>query len=247
MTDAVSAIIPAYNAGAYLAQAIASVRRQSVAVQEIIVVDDGSSDNTAQIALAEGAVLIQQPNSGAAAARNTGLQASSGEFIAFLDADDRWAEDKLEKQLAAFRQAPDTALVLGLTQPFRGDKEKLCDSMLILLLGAALVKREVFEHTGPLDTALGMGEDTDWFMHVLELALPSITLPDTVLYYRRHAGNMTSDREAANRFLVRALKRSLDRRRQAGGNISALTTPDIPDGAATEKFSQWLKQRDQQQ
>lgn len=111
----VSVIIPAYNCGAYIAQAIQSVLNQSHRNLEIIVVDDGSSDNTLQ-ALApylEQIQLLRQTNSGVATARNTGLRAARGEFLAFLDADDWWTPYRISTQLAALELFPNAGLVFS--------------------------------------------------------------------------------------------------------------------------------------
>jgi glycosyltransferase involved in cell wall biosynthesis len=96
----VSVVIPAYNAGKFIAEAIQSVLDQTYAVTEIIVVDDGSADSTSEVAAGFAKTLvIKQPNGGPGAARNTGIKASSGEWIAFLDSDDLWLPRKTEIQL----------------------------------------------------------------------------------------------------------------------------------------------------
>lgn len=101
----VSVVIPAYNASTYLAATLQSVFDQSLRPHEVIVVDDGSSDDTVAIARSfEGVTLISQANGGCAASRNTGTRAASGEFIAYLDADDVWAPDKLALQVAALEE-----------------------------------------------------------------------------------------------------------------------------------------------
>lgn len=104
----VSVVIPAYNNGKYIARAIESVLAQIVPADEIIVVDDGSTDDTAQTARSFGdrIVFIQQANAGASAARNTGIQRAKGEWIAFLDGDDEWLPQKLEQQTMLLRRNP---------------------------------------------------------------------------------------------------------------------------------------------
>ncbi|MCG3148419.1 MAG: hypothetical protein PCFJNLEI_01862 [Verrucomicrobiae bacterium] len=101
----VSVVIPAYNCARFLAQAVESVLAQTCPPTEVIVVDDGSTDDTAEVAASFGTRihLIRQPNRGPAVARNTGIEAAQGEWIAFLDSDDVWFPDKLERQVAALQ------------------------------------------------------------------------------------------------------------------------------------------------
>lgn len=105
----ISVIIPAYNAAHFLPRSLGSVFAQTLPPHEVIVVDDGSTDATAQIAEQLGAKVISRPNGGLAAARNTGIKAASGDWIALLDADDSWSPEKLELQAAAIQ--PGTVLV----------------------------------------------------------------------------------------------------------------------------------------
>jgi glycosyltransferase involved in cell wall biosynthesis len=96
----ISVVIPAYNAAHFLPRSLASVFAQTRPPDEVIVVDDGSTDSTARIAEELGAKVIQRPNGGIGAARNAGLRQASGEWIALLDADDSWAPEKLARQVA---------------------------------------------------------------------------------------------------------------------------------------------------
>jgi glycosyltransferase involved in cell wall biosynthesis len=107
----VSVIIPAYNAEDFIGEAINSVQTQTLSVSEIIVVDDGSSDQTAEVAAKLGASVIRQEHGGISVARNAGIRAAKHEWIAFLDADDTWEPQKIEFQLAAIRRYPDVGLV----------------------------------------------------------------------------------------------------------------------------------------
>jgi glycosyltransferase involved in cell wall biosynthesis len=105
----ISVVIPAYNAAHFLPRCLASVFAQTLKPAEVIVVDDGSTDNTAALAAELGAKVVSRPNGGLSAARNTGIKAASSEWIALLDADDMWSPDKLERQAARIR--PETVLV----------------------------------------------------------------------------------------------------------------------------------------
>ncbi|MGB0064626.1 MAG: glycosyltransferase family A protein [Terracidiphilus sp.] len=99
----ISVVIPAYNAAHFLPRSLASVFAQTLPPTEVIVVDDGSSDNSAQVAEQLGAKVIRRPNGGQASARNAGIEAARGEWIALLDADDWWEPKKLARQTAAIR------------------------------------------------------------------------------------------------------------------------------------------------
>jgi glycosyltransferase involved in cell wall biosynthesis len=105
----ISVVIPAYNAARFLPLCLPSVFAQTYKPEEVIVVDDGSTDNTAEVAAELGARVIRRENGGISAARNTGIQNASCEWIALLDADDSWAPEKLERQAACIQ--PDTILV----------------------------------------------------------------------------------------------------------------------------------------
>jgi glycosyltransferase involved in cell wall biosynthesis len=111
----VSVVIPAYNAGRYVARAIHSVLNQTRPADEIIVVDDGSVDNTAEVvrSFSDKVVLIQQANAGVSAARNTGILAAKGDWVAFLDADDEWLPFRLERQFKIIERHPALAWVTG--------------------------------------------------------------------------------------------------------------------------------------
>ncbi|MBE0534885.1 MAG: glycosyltransferase family 2 protein [Phycisphaerae bacterium] len=111
----ISVVIPAYNAGRYIGRALDSVLAQTRPADEIIVVDDGSTDNTAEVVAPYGEAVrfIQQENAGASVARNTGITAATCEWIAFLDADDEWLADKLHLQAEHLQRHPDLAWTTG--------------------------------------------------------------------------------------------------------------------------------------
>ncbi len=107
----ISVIIPALNAAQWIQEALASVREQSLSVAEVIVVDNGSTDATVQIATEAGATVLHEPTRGAAAARNAGIHAATQPWIALLDADDYWTPDKIETQWHVIQQFPDTRVL----------------------------------------------------------------------------------------------------------------------------------------
>ena len=121
----VSVVIPTYNCSIYIGDTVRSVLSQTYKDLEIIVVDDGSIDNTKQaLELFRGKIVyIYQENKGLAEARNTGIKASKGEYVAFLDADDLWLEDKIEKQVELFKNSSEVDIVFSDFSAFTAKKE----------------------------------------------------------------------------------------------------------------------------
>lgn len=220
----VSVILPVYNGERYLGEAIESILNQDYRPIEVIVVNDGSTDNTEIIAkLYDNDIIYAlQKNSGPAAARNKGLRMASGSIIGFLDHDDLWSDNKLSLQLAHLADDPSVEIVVGLSQPMKlqtGEEgeskfEKWYDPFCALLLGAAVIRKSVFDKIGFFDETLHYGEDTDWFMRIREKGISMTIIQEVSLFYRRHESNMTLDSAAKNRYFIKALKKSLDRRRQ---------------------------------
>lgn len=215
--------MPVYRPGPLVAEAIGSILCQTREVLEIIVVDDGSADDTAEIIIGMGIDnlrLIQQNNTGPAAARNMGLTHIRGDIVAFLDADDLWLPDKLERQLQLILGEPDAGIVIGNTSGFGeacGDRGKRFQtewgSRQFLQLGSMLVRKTVFEEIGVFDAELQFAEDVDWYLRAREKGIKIVEHDDTVLKYRRHANNMTNDTSSRDRGFVGALKKKLDRKR----------------------------------
>jgi glycosyltransferase involved in cell wall biosynthesis len=220
----VSVIVPAYNARAYLADALGCIRLQGYDPLEIIVVDDGSTDGSGNIPAGFGGEVryVRQDNRGAAAARNRGLSLASGNMIAFLDADDLWPPETLKLLATYLADHPETETVMGRVQYMRRAEnvegkcifEAFADPCLALNLGAGLYRRSAFDKIGPFDDALRTAEDIDWFMRARERGIALTFLDQVTLLYRRHDSNITLARDATHADLARALKKSLDRRRQ---------------------------------
>lgn len=240
----VSVIIPVYNSQRFLAEAVASVRAQNYAPLEIIIVDDGSTDGTAEVVrgLGDDICYVYQANAGPAAARNRGLGLAQGEFIAFQDADDVWAGNKLALQMNLLEQRPTVQAVLGYAQwvytaddgtliPLAGD---LAEPRLISVLQGALFRRAVFDQVGLLDEQLRRGEDTDWYLRAFEQGMQVFTHQDVVLYYRRHGANLTKNHQEAPLNLLLIIRRSLARRRRLTGQPTEISTGFKPVSAENE-------------
>lgn len=215
----VSVVIPAYNAGRTIHETLMSARAQTHRGLEIIIVDDGSTDDTTAIAARHAAEdprvsLIRQPNAGVAAARNAGIAAASGEFVALLDADDLWESTKIERQLAVFAESgPRVALVytwfalidarsrvikLGPRIDHEGDVlDALAYYNFIGNGSAPLVRRSAIEEVGGFDTTLrargGQGcEDWKLYFQIAERHHFAL-VPEALTGYRHTSDNMSSD------------------------------------------------------
>ncbi|MFN7956486.1 MAG: glycosyltransferase family A protein [bacterium] len=218
-------MLPVYDCEAYVGEAIESVLAQTVAPDELIVVDDGSTD--ASLAVVERFArpslhVIRQQNAGIGAARNRGLGGATGELIAFIDADDLWERDKLELQIGALRQRDDLQLVFGhLVEFLSPDRAaELGGSLEVgtapvpgLIATTLLVRRTAVERIGPFDETLEVGEFVEWMARARDLGLATLLLPQIVARRRIHGGNTVLTR--SNTDYLRAIKATLDRRRRA--------------------------------
>lgn len=239
----ISCIIPVFNGERYLAEALESALRQTCAPFEVIIADDGSIDSTADIAARYDAPVryLKQENLGAAAARNLGLRAASGEFVAFLDADDLWHVEKLARQTERFQRRPGLDLCIAHLQNFwiteltaeknRFEKHRLTEVLPGYVTSTLLARRSVFERVGEFNAALRLGDGTDWFLRAAEHGATMELLPDVLVYRRMHENNISM--EAGSRRMTAAMqnaqliaiKASLDRRRQEGSAVRALDLP----------------------
>jgi len=223
----VSVIIPAFNAASFLPHAVASVERQGYHPLEIVVIDDGSTDNTAEVARSLPSVTcyLHQQNKGPSAARNLGLRQAQGEFIAFLDADDQWPPGKLDLQLGRLRAEPRLDVVLGRIQYISLPGAEAIDiafeteerTLTHVHLGSGVYRRPVFERVGLFEESLRYSEDVDWFMRAREKDISMVILGDVTLLYQLHAGNMTREMTSERSNLAAVMRLSLERRRRHGG------------------------------
>lgn len=210
----VSVVLPVFNGARFLEAAIRSVYSQDCCPIELIVVDDGSTDSSAEIvrAVAPESVLIRQENAGPAAARNTGLAVARADYYAFIDADDVWPPNKLDRQLCVLVDDEGPDVTLGLTRCLLPD-ETLAEPRFFMQLGCGLYRRRAFERIGRFDAAIQPSEDIDWFTRAREAGLKFSVTEDVTLHYRLHEDNLTRGTDAHDLGHVRIVKRSLDRRR----------------------------------
>jgi glycosyltransferase involved in cell wall biosynthesis len=215
----VTVITPAYNAELTIAAALDSVLQQTVKPAEVIVVDDGSTDGTAQIVqrYRDWVYYFRQENCGPAAARNVGIALAKGEILAFLDADDVWPSNALQLLLTAVSRDPAVEVVQGHLQDLwpavLEGKFMLGHPRLAFNLGSAIYRRMVFSKAGDFNPVLRSGEDFDFWVRVKERGIRREIIPAVTLYYRRKKLNRAEDTRNYYSNLIHTLKRSLDRRR----------------------------------
>jgi glycosyltransferase involved in cell wall biosynthesis len=224
--DRSSVIVPVFNGERYIREALASVLAQEVGSLEVIVVDDGSTDNVAAL-LSAGFPSVRyhrQEHAGLSAARNAGLALATGRWIGFLDADDLWAPDKLKRQLEYLGAHPEIEAVFGHIRQFYTPEEEAKvrqahrysqEVLPGLHADTMLISAEAMRRVGPFNPQVAMGEFLDWFARAEEAALAYTMLPDVLAFRRIHESNMSITRrgETASEY-ARLLKAALDRRRK---------------------------------
>jgi glycosyltransferase involved in cell wall biosynthesis len=219
----ISVVIPAYNAERYVLQAIDSVVRQSHAAFEILVIDDGSTDRSGEVARSypdSRVRVVRQPNAGPAAARNHGVQLARGELLAFLDADDLWEPRKLELQWEALRAAPIPAMAFGDLVEVRGPVDRLGTEFLACRdvirapsVGTLLVRSSDFRRVGLFDTRWQVGEFIDWYARARDLGLEEVLVPEVLLKRRLHDDNLGVRERTARQEYARVIASAVARRR----------------------------------
>jgi glycosyltransferase involved in cell wall biosynthesis len=235
----ITVMIGVYNGADYLGEAIDSVLAQTRPAHELIVVDDGSTDGSGDIAESYGPPVrcIRQDRGGMAASRNRAIREATGDFFAFLDADDRFPPEKLERQLAVFDADPSLDVVYGHVTEFLSPD--LDDEARALLRtpnhdlpwptpNLMLVRREAFFRVGPFSTELKVGIGVDWYARAGELGLKNAVPPVVVLERRLHADNNGIRERQFKPQYLHVLKAALDRRRLAGDDASdtSVTEPE---------------------
>lgn len=232
----VSAVIPTRNRSAQLKDAIDSVLRQSLPVREVIVVDDGSTDETGQILASYGDRIraISQPQGGASAARNRGFREARGEWIAFLDDDDVWLETKNAKQMALAQNNPSLGLIYcgdivmderlrkvlkerPAIAANRGDVfERLVASNFIFTSGV-IAKREAINQAGHMDVQLRWAHDWDLWLKIVARYTVDV-IPEPLVLYRLAADGLTYEIRATERIkeMETVVKRACDLREVPG-------------------------------
>ena len=202
----ISVVIPSYNSASTLGRALSRVYAQTVAVKEVIVIDDGSSDETRQLVVEKFPLVkyVYQNNQGVSAARNNGIAQAQSEWVAFLDADDLWLPDKLECQLAILNRNPKACFITTgryyekegetniINWTFRWRFDKLLSHNRVHT-SSTLVKREVFEQIGRFDSRLKTGEDWDLWLRIVN-RFPSYGTTQKLVKRERVTGSLSENR-----------------------------------------------------
>ncbi|MEX1020266.1 MAG: glycosyltransferase family A protein [Litorilinea sp.] len=235
----ISVIIPVYNGAEYLPAAVASIWEQNYAPLDVIIVDDGSTDATAQVVASlacdpRRAALryVYQANRGPSAARNRGIRLAQADFVTFLDADDYWLPATLHRHLRYLLAHPAVQGVQGMTHPFRTlaaapNYPDPADANIPATppvewapitwspkLDSGLYRRTVFARVGLLNENLRYSEDLDWILRAREQGVTITQLPEVAIAYRRHAHNSTNDLARTERAKFAAIQASLQRRKR---------------------------------
>jgi glycosyltransferase involved in cell wall biosynthesis len=212
-TPRISVLLPCFNDGQWIDEALASVWQQTFQDFEIVIVDDGSTDAATVRKLdlidAPGTQVLRTENRGLPAARNHAAAHARGELFCALDADDRLSATWFEKGNALLESRPDVAFVSHWLETFGDEhwtwKPVQCDLPALLarntINGAALVTRSAFEAVGGYDESMRHGcEDWDFWLRLVEAGYPGAIIPEVLFYYRRHAASMSRGMTTASSY-----------------------------------------------
>jgi glycosyltransferase involved in cell wall biosynthesis len=218
----ISAIVPVYNGAAYIAEALRSIRAQTVPVTEVIVVDDGSTDDTAIIVqrVDPGAIIIRQARGGAASARNAGVSQASGGWLAFLDHDDLWTPKHNEALLDGLQKQPDAGYIYGrfcfqelVSGALIPRLQKVDKTAVPFLLHSALIRHDVWQSVGGLNPAHRLSEDIDFYLRLRDAGIRIACVDPITLIYRLHGGNLSRTASLGNAAMLEVMYDAIRRRR----------------------------------
>ena len=245
----ISVLIPVFNGARFVVAALESVAAQTLTAYETIVVDDGSTDGSGDVAARFPFVrVVRQENRGAGAARNRAVAEARGDYFAFLDADDLWKPEKLARQMAALAARPEAGWVIcrqeylldeGVPRPGWVPKAELAANYVSWVPSATVVRRECFERTGGYDETLRFGEDLEWLARARDAGFAGTVVEDVLFTRRVHRTNLMHEHKDAD--LQRAIARIMFRRRNesaAGRRLGAASPGEgpvpPPEGAQPE-------------
>jgi glycosyltransferase involved in cell wall biosynthesis len=217
----VTVVVASFNGERFLRETLESLFAQDFDSYEVVFVDDGSEDRTAEIACSFPLRYVRQENQGLPAARNAGLAVAQGELIAFLDDDDLMTPDKLRLQARHLLEHPETGCVLGRCKwivegidPPELKRDTIYGEPGGIQFVTAMIRRGILEELGGFDPSYRYAEDRDLFVRMREHGVKIEVLPEVILHKRLHGSNMMLNQPQSHP-LLRSLKEKLDRERGA--------------------------------
>lgn len=225
----VSCIVPCFNGAQYLDEALGSILTQTHRPLEVIVVDDGSTDDSPAIVrrYGDGVRYHRQDNRGPGGACNTGVELATGDYIAFLEQDDLWLPDKTRRQLEELATNPQLGFCVSHVQNFwvpecAADAARYRDHAAMrpvpgYVVQTLLVRHDALRRVGRFDEALHFAFASDWFLRAGECGVVGALLADVLTRRRLHAHNFSRrNRSASHAQFLHVVKAALDRRRGTG-------------------------------
>ncbi len=220
-TPDLSIVMPLFDTGSCVAEAIDSLLRGADRLLEVIVIDDGSTDNGPEIARSFGAPVrvITQEQRGPAAARNVGARLARGDLLGFLDADDVWCAGIPDPRLAILDSDPHVSVVLGRTQFYiprdDGERTPYLQPFHGAEAGAMIMRRQVMVDSGGYDESFVHAEDMDFVLRLRDMGVSLIEIPDICQHARLRQGSLCRDIDAVNAGRLRAVRAAMVRRSSA--------------------------------
>ena len=218
----ISAIVPVYNGAAHIGDALRSIRAQLHPVTELIVVDDGSTDDTADVVrrVDPAATVIRLARNGPAAARNTGAQSASGDWLAFLDHDDIWPSDRTGALLDAVTTSPHAGMICGRVRikqmpaaPPDPRLQAVDGTHVPFSFPSALLRRSVWTALRGMDGTFDRAEDVDLYLRLVESGVTVVKIDAVTLIYRQHGGNRSRHVALSNASMLAMMRATIARRR----------------------------------
>lgn len=226
-TPLISVIIPIYNGSKYIEETLQSIAEQTYPAIEVVIIDDGSTDNTAEIVKKHDVTYVYQENKGVSAALNLGVEVAKGDYIASIDADDLWDKNKSTKQMELFQADADLDIAFCHLEQFICPKVDPTEMKLYIpenvkvLEGYSsitmLAKSSVFQRVGLFNTAFSFGDFVEWYSRAKDAGIKSIMHPDIMAYRRIHKSNVGHNTTDARQDYMEIVKARLKRLREQKG------------------------------
>ncbi len=223
MSTKVSVLVAVWNSARYFREALESALAQTRKAHEIIVVDDGSSDESASIAESYPEVrCIREVHRGVAPTRNTALTHVTGDLVAWLDADDVWTSDKLEVQAGFMDAHPEIGMTFthqrlvfeaGVERPYWVREEMIGADSPVVGTCSMMARAHLFPQIGDFDETKTPADDSDWIFRAKQVGVGYLTLPETLLIRRVHAENLSTVKPMGRPQVLGLLRASINRKR----------------------------------